>query len=201
MKNFLICLAIIFVSTSASAQFKTEVEGFGVKTSIRVDIQNSKVADFLKSTDFRKKNVDVDINEGQIYLETLKNGSTGIKFILSKGTYQTIYAIQPSLRTEFLYYFLQGNATSTKTFNANRTLLYTANNMNNMVQIQMVAAGKSAFSNCMDAVEDDFESEPVGWIYWNLNPPVQVLAATMCGSCVSWGVLCPAAYAATLEEK
>jgi len=100
----------------------------------------------------------------------LKNGTTGIKFILSKGSYQTLYAIQPSLRTEFLYYFLQGNATSTKTFNANRTLLYTANNVNNMVQIQMAAAGKSAFSNCMDAVEDDFESEPVGWMYWNLYP-------------------------------
>ena len=45
--------------------------------------------------------------------------------------------------------------------------------------------GKTPFSICMDNQEENFEDTFVGWVTWNTNPSVQILAAANCLGCVN----------------
>ena len=194
MKKFVVFMLVLTTSTTISAQTKEEVEGFTVTRSEKVILSHTFVQEFFKQTDFAVAHKDVQLDANTVELVTLQNNAKGIKILLKNQNFNILVAVKMPGSNKFVWFLLNNQPDYSELFSPDRTLLLKANNVNGVVEISYVAEKRSKFGQCMAAVEADFEDTYSGWLFWNLNPLAQVTAATMCATCTSYNVGCPAAY-------
>ncbi|PVV49960.1 hypothetical protein [Chryseobacterium sp. HMWF035] len=197
MKNLFkfVFVMAIFAGSFMFAQSKEDLEAFDVVKSEKVLLSNNIVNSFFESTRFKSNNPDVIINEENVELLTLKNNYQVVKLTIDKNeNFNLIYAVyDPSDRT-FNWYFMANNEKEIKVMSPEKELIISYVQHDGFVSIGSVAGKRSPFGKCMDAVEEDFTNDWIGWAAWNSSPLPAIVAATMCQICVTKHKSCPPAY-------
>ncbi|WP_396144937.1 hypothetical protein [Flavobacterium sp.] len=195
MKKLLFGLiATVMFGFVGNAQSKSDIEQYSVVKSEKITVDNPKIKDFLTKTKFFELNPTIKFDNLKLELQTFKNSSQGLYIPLINSEFNTLYVYMFEGVDGYAYNFISTKDEKTYTFSNDKVLLYTGSNNKGNTLITYNPQARSAFGQCMDAVEDDFTDDLVGWVAWNTHPGIQALAAGMCYSCVKWGRACPAAY-------
>lgn len=191
----LVGIAIILFSSSTFAQTAQQLADFEITASVNTDFSNSLVAEFIKYSNIQNSNPDLKFDEEKTQILTLKNNLTAIRFTVTDNSdYNTIYALYYKDLDYFDYYLMNNTPESISVFTPEKEPIITYVNNNGYVAIGNLAERRSPFGQCMDAVEDDFTNDFVGYVAWHTSPLPGLVAATMCGLCVKKHVSCPPAY-------
>lgn len=163
------------------------------KQSETITTQNQLYVNFVSSTGIFQTYPNLQITDQNLELLTLQD--TSIKAFIASvsgvGTPNKLAVVYNDSISEYMYYFIersQGSPILGKVFDETNTLLYETTQTSTAFSLSFAFfAPKSCFAGCMEAQEDYFEDTIAGWIYWNLNPWVQVVTAVNCqGCCKKW---------------
>ncbi|WP_329806878.1 ubiquitin family protein [Flavobacterium facile] len=196
MKKVLFGLvATIILSVTGNAQTSEEINSLSVTNSEKVNSENSLVLEFYKISNFKTLNKDVTLDEQNIELLSLKNNTKALRFKTSNSSFNNVYAIYNQPTKEFFWFFINVSDLKIELFSSDKILLSSYSNINGNVNLNNIIVGKrSPFGACMDAVEEDFTNDFIGWAAWNANPLYAATAAVHCQGCIKKWWACPKAY-------
>ena len=202
MKKLLMGLALLFfIGVNSSKAQETHLEQLKPVSYLTVNAENS---DFIKvknaNLDFFNEHISEEIDfEHIIHLKVKdENIETFQLSVTNKDEYNNIIIVYNKiLKESIIFYsnFVKKDNLITNTYQTNegykfRTIKTLLNDAGNTIGITLGEAPvveKTCFKDCMERQEDNFEATFKGWVYWNLIPATQVMAAVNCeGCCEKW---------------
>lgn len=126
---------------------------------------------------------------------SLKTNLKVLKIKVLNQKFNYLYVLFNSEQTDNYLFYINVNEKEIILYSNEREIVTSFSNFNGTVHINSVSTNKrSAFGECMDAVEEDFTNDLVGWLAWNSNPLYAATAAVQCHGCIKKWWPCPAAY-------
>lgn len=161
----------------------------GVVSEQNINFDDSMITNFFNQTSYDETNQDVQFITNDTKLLTLKNGFKILVFNVVNSEFNSVYAIYNIEEDEYIFLNVNSSYNNIIILTPERDEIVTYSRLNGNLTARK---GKSKFSQCMSAVQDDYESTVVGSLSWNLVPANYIMAAISCKGCVSgYKWMCP----------
>jgi hypothetical protein len=194
-------IAIVLFTNFSFSQTKSDFETFSVVSIEKTNFKNDVVKTFFEKTKINLIYPELQFNESETELLSLKNNFKTVKLsILNNEKTNIVYAVYNSNDNDFIWFFVNNTDTKIDVLSPEMDLISTFVNSNGFVNILNIDNRRSVFGACMDAVEDDYTNDFIGWAHWHSSPFPALTAAVACQGCAKNWWACPPAYLATLKK-
>nr|WP_315233653.1 hypothetical protein [uncultured Flavobacterium sp.] len=200
--TFLVLICLTVSCTSTDETFKQDPSNeklkgisFDSKTTfydfITLSKENVNFESDLNLLDYINLNDNFNIKDYKKNIELHKlNNDNDVMYsleMINKKYFTNCYIIYDKKHNKFTTYFINIKKDEyIEVFNKDKQFIYTSINVNGFVKLTYEKKSNSnlyketCFSSCMDYAEEQITDNLIGWVAWETNPAVKIVAAYGC---------------------